>query len=226
MESLFGRVRRLVLVVGIALASLAIPSLAAPVAQASGPSLYVIGQGGGVYVQGSGFTPGVKVRLELANTTWTYFGPTNYVTPTSCYYGGCFQILLQWPGYLGTTAVIADQAGWPTTAADTTIFQDPYITGYTQTGPFSTTFVISGSGYNPGATVTVQAWQWALCGGSLCQKVLSSQSVTASVATSTNADYGLIYSGNVTVPAHSGWVYVSTTGGASAASNELVFNIS
>jgi hypothetical protein len=121
--------------------------------------------------------------------------------------------------------VVADQAGWPSTWAQTTIYQDPYITGYTESGSLSTTFVVSGSGYTPGASVTVNAWQ-LICLPKFCiPRTLASQTLSASVATPSDADYGLIYAGNVTVPAHSGWVYVSTTGGASASSNVLSFYI-
>jgi hypothetical protein len=58
-----------------------------------------------------------------------------------------------------------------------------------------------------------------------CAAPLATQTVTASVATWLTADYGLIYAGWLTVPAHSGWVKVYTTGGASASSNVLWFDI-
>jgi hypothetical protein len=223
MESLLGRVRRLILVIGIALASLSIPSLAAPVAQAGGPSLYVIGQGGGAYVSGSGFTPGVSARVEILNSSLTIVGSTQYLTPSSCYYGGCFATVLT-ASFTGAAYIAVDQAGFSTIWASTTVYHDPYITAYTQSGPYSTTFVVSGSGYNPGANVTVEAWQ--PCNSIFCiPKVLSSQTVTASFATWSSADYGLIYAAALTVPAHSGWVYVSTISGAPAYSNVVSFYI-
>jgi len=73
--------------------------------------------------------------------------------------------------------------------------------------------------------VTVRAYQWGYCGIVFCKKTLATQTVTATVATPSDADYGLIDAGNLTVPAHSGRVDVATTGGASSSSNVLSFTI-
>jgi hypothetical protein len=218
-------IRRLLLAATLALASLTGTALTAPAVHASvSPSLAVTGQGGGVYVQAVGFTSWVPVRIEVLNSTLTIVGSTQYLTPSSCYFGGCFATVLP-AGFTGGAYVVADQAGWPTTWAKTTIYPDPYITGYTQSGPSSTTFVVLGSGYTPGASVTVKAWQLT-CVPKFCfPRTLSSQTLSASVATPSDADYGLIDAGNVTVPAHSGWVDVSTTGGAISGSNVLAFYI-
>jgi hypothetical protein len=224
MINLLGGLQRLILVAVLALASLAVSGLAAPAAHASGPSLYLIGQGGGVYVSGQGFTPGVQLRVEVLNSTLTIVGSTQYLTPTACYYGGCFATVMTATNFTGSAWIAVDQTGFSTVWGQTTVDQDPYITAYTQVGPTSTTFAVAGSGYTPGASVSVQAWQYA-CIGKLCfPTTLSAQTVTASVATPNDADYGLIY-GYPTVPAHSGWVYVSTTGGAPANSNVLSFFI-
>ena len=210
--------------VALALAGLTLTATAAPAALAAGgPSLSLTGQGGGVYVEGTGFTPGVPVRVEVLNSNLTTAGSIQYLTPKSCYayLGGCFATVLP-AGFTGSAWVAADQAGWPTTWAQTTVYQDPSITAYTEPGPSSTGIAVSGSGYSPGATVTVQAAQ--LC-GRYCWKVLSTQTVTASVATRNDADYGLIYAAGLSVPSHSGTVYVSTSGGAPSQSNVVWLSI-
>jgi len=217
MAHLLLRIRRLIPVAALALAGFAGIATPAPAALAAGgPALSLIGQGGGVYVAGTGFTPGVSVRVEVLNSSLTAVGSTQYLTPRACYYGGCFETVLS-AGFTGSAYVAADQAGQSTTWAQTTIYHDPYITAYAESGPSSTTFVVSGSGYTPNATVTVKAEQ--IC-GRWCVKVLATQSVTASHATSgggvTDADYGLIYAASLTVPSHSGTVNIITTGGAPA----------
>jgi hypothetical protein len=222
MEPLLRRIRRLMLGVALALAGLTLTATAAPAAFATGgPSLSLTGQGGGVYVFGTGFTPGVPVRVEVLNSGLTIAGSPQYLTAQSCYFGGCFATVLP-ASFTGSAWVEADQAGWPTTWAQTTIYQDPYITAYTEPGPYSTGIAVSGSGYSPGATVTVQASQ--LC-GRFCWKVLSTQTVTASVATRNDADYGLIYAAGLSVPSHSGAVYVSTSGGAPSQSNVVWLSV-
>jgi hypothetical protein len=221
MAHLLRHLRRGILVVALVLAGLAATAPAAPAAHAAGPSLYLIGQGGGVYVSGTGFTPGVTVRVEVLNSSLTTVGSIQNLTAQSCYYGGCFATVLP-ASFTGSAWVTADQAGWPTIWAQTTIYQDPYITAYTEPGPYSSGIVVSGSGYTPGASVTVQVSQ--LC-GLFCWKVLSTQTVTASFATPSDADYGLIYAGGLSVPAHSGTVYVSTSGGAPYQSNVVWLSI-
>ena len=225
MAHLIHHLRRGVLVAALALAGFAaLAPAGAPAALASGgPSLSLTGQGGGVYVSGTGFTPGVPVQVEVLNSSMTTVGSIQSLTPQSCYgyLGGCFATVLT-AGFTGSAWVAADQAGWPTTWAQTTIYQDPYITAYTEPGPYSSGIVVSGSGYTPGASVTVQVSQ--LC-GLWCWKVLSTQTVTASFATPSDADYGLIYAGGLSVPAHSGTVYVSTSGGAPSQSNVVWLSI-
>jgi hypothetical protein len=224
MAHLLHRLRRGILVAALALAGFAALAPAAPAAHATlGPSLSLTGQGGGVYVSGTGFTPGVTVRVEVMNSSMTTVGSIQNLTPQSCYgyLGGCFATVLT-AGFTGSAWVTADQAGSATIWAQTTIYQDPYITAYTEPGPYSSGVVVSGSGYTPGASVTVQVSQ--LC-GVFCWKVLSTQTVTASGATQSDADYGLIYAGGLDVPAHSGTVYVSTSGGAPSQSNVVWLSI-
>jgi len=224
MAHLLHHLRRAILVAALALAGLAATAPAAPAAHAAGgPALSLTGQGGGVYVSGTGFTPGVPVQVEVLNSNLTTVGSVQTLTPKQCYayLGGCFATVLP-AGFTGAAWVAATQTGWPTTWAQTTIYQDPYITAYTQPGPSSSGIVVTGSGYTPGATVTVQVSQ--LC-GLFCWKVLSTQTVTASSATQSDADYGLIYAGGLDVPAHTGMVYVSTSGGAPNQSNVVWLSI-
>src|SRR5262249_15181050 len=219
---LFHHLRRGILVVALALAGLAALAPAAPAAHAAGPSLYLIGQGGGVYVSGTSFTPGVQVRVEVLNSSMTTAGSVQNLTAQPCSSGGCSAPVLP-AGFTGAAWVPAAQTGWPTTWAQTTIYQDPYITAYTEPGPYSSGIVVSGSGYTPGASVKVQVSQ--LC-GVFCWKVLSTQTVTASFATQSDADYGLIYAaGRLSSPAHSGTVYVSASGGGPNQSNVVWLSI-
>src|SRR5262249_27704701 len=126
MGHLFRGIRRLILAATLTLASLTGTTLLAPAAHASGgPSLPPMGQGGGVYVEGQGFTPGVPVRVEVLNSGLTIVGSKQYLTPKPGYYGGWFATVLP-AGFTGGAWVAADQAGHSTTWAATTIYHDPY----------------------------------------------------------------------------------------------------
>jgi hypothetical protein len=198
------------------------PRLAAHAAPT--PFLEVINQGGGVYVDGYSFTPGVQLRVEVLNSGLTQVLSTQYPTPDSA---GEFGILMPTPGFTGSAQVMVDQAGFPTVGAQATVLHDPYITA--STFPTYNGLVgiqALGSGYYPGATVKVVAYQWTVCGfRQFCQYVLSTQYYPVSTDTLLRDDPGRIFAGGLSVPAHSGTVYVTTYGGAPAASNTVTLSI-
>ena len=173
-----------------AIAGLTAASPALPTAHAAAPSLSVTGQGGSVLVTGAGFTPNVPVRLVLLNSSLTLDLGIQYVTP---FPNGSFQMLLvENTTYSGGAEVAADQSGLPTTWAQTTIYAAPYITAQGGVGDVS----VDGSGFAPGTSVTVKVFQWYGCtlGGhlALCTRVLGTQTVAASSATSSDPEAGLI----------------------------------
>ncbi|HEY8286339.1 MAG TPA: hypothetical protein VIJ28_18280 [Chloroflexota bacterium] len=187
--------------------------------------LEVINQGGGVYVDGYAFTPGVQVRVEVLNSSLTQVLSTQYPTPNSV---GDFGTLLTTPGFTGSVQVAVDQAGSPTIWAQATVLHDPYITA--STFPTYNGLVgieALGSGYYPGATVEIVAYQLRICGvfpPRTCTHVLSTQYEPASTGPN-SLDPGRIFAGGLSVPAHSGTVYVTTYGGAPAASNTVSVSI-
>ena len=217
---------KLVLAAGLALGGLGFAAGPGPAAHAATAGfLEVINQGGGVYVDGYAFTPGVQVRIEVLKPDLSATLSTEYVTPGAA---GEFGTLMPTPGYTGSAQVLVDQAGSPTVGAQATIFHDPYIT--VSTFPAASGRVgieADGSGYYPGATVQVVAYQQRLCGFPfrLCRTVLSIQSYPVSTDTALRDDPGRIFAGGLSVPVHSGTVYVTTYGGAPAASNTVALSI-
>jgi hypothetical protein len=206
----------------VALAGLTVAPHALPAAQAASPALTATAQGGSVLVNGSGFTPGVPVRLVLLNSSLTLDLGIQSVTPLP---NGSFQILLvENTSYSGGASVAADQSGLPTTWAQTSIYPAPYITAQGGVGDV----FVQGSGFTPGTTATVDEFQYYFCGWPTrrCTKVLAVSSIPVSSNGTLNS-----YS-NQLLPAPSGQtVYVQATGSsivtnATTYSNALSVSVS
>jgi hypothetical protein len=210
MKRLLRNSKLVLLSAALALGGLAFAATATPAAHAASPSLTATGQGGSVYVYGSGFNPyGGSVRVEVLNSNLTQVLDTEYPL---VYPNGSFAVLLKETpstSYTGIAHVVADQSGLPSTWTSTYIYPAPYITATSGIGDVG----VQGSGFAPGTTVTVTVFQWYGCvtGGfiHLCTHVLSTQTVTASSPTYNDAEAGIIYA---TLPSPSGNVLVEASG--------------
>ena len=220
-HSISFRTLRLVLTLA-SLVALVATAVAPSVDAAGNPSVTATGQAGGVYVVGSGFSPGVSLRLEVLTDEVGRVLQTQTIEPQSCSAGGCFTAVMSVASYAGQVWVVADQSGFPSTWSQTVVTTSPYITPYSESGPSYMTFVVTGGGYAPQSSVTVEVWQLRSSG----KHVLNSVTTTAVLSNPSDLGYGTIVSDTLEVPAHSGWVYVSTVGGAASGSNGVPFYIS
>lgn len=191
MKYLLRNLKLAMVTMALALGGSMVATTAIPAAHAASPSLSLTGQGGSVFVEGTGFTPGVPVRLVLLSSNLTLDLGIHYVTP---YPNGTIEALLvENASYSGGVAVAADQSGWPTTWAQATIYPAPYITAQGGVGDVA----VFGSGFAPGTSVTVEVFQLYVCGFRFpfpifCRNVLGTQTVTASSPTPSDPEAGLI----------------------------------
>jgi hypothetical protein len=174
MERLLRNSKLLLLSAVLALGSLTFAATAMPAAHAAPqPTIDARGQGGGVQVYGWQFTAGATVRVELLDPGLLHTLSVQYFKAwqgTGSY--GVFDTLISpsypYAGYSGSVWVAVDQAGHPTSWAKTYIYPAPYITTQGETRGVQ----VSGSGFTPGATVRVEAFDPSL-------KLVGVQYVTA-----------------------------------------------
>lgn len=148
MNRLARTITRAALTMTLALVGLGFAATA-PAAHAGGGSITTTGQGLGVYVQGTGFTDGLPVHVQVWSSSWwiRVVGSGTSAPPIG---SGSFSLLVPTTGYTGNVTVVAWQDGGPSTFANSYTADHVLIN---LSGGWGSINVYSGSGFIPGATV-------------------------------------------------------------------------